>query len=416
MQRGNIRWRGALTLLASLLALLVASTALAAEFVDEEVYRLEAGEVIEDDLYVAAEQVYIDGTVQGDLVAAGSLVEINGTVTGDAIVAGAGIRINGEVQDDVRAAGAGIEIIGTVGDDVIAAGGGNSPMPIPGVDETVPQGIRLSNESSVGGDAVLVGGLGIIEGAVNGDLNAFAERLSIGAQVEGDAQLGANTLTFSSGANIGGDLRYSSDERTDVPEGVVAGETTFRELEEDAEAQADPVAQVLGWLWRTALILLGFVLLGWLLLRFAPNTLLRPANTISERTGATALTGLVAALLFMFIPLASALLVFAVILFWGWFPGIAMGLFLFGLLALAWFLSPLVTGLWLGRWLASVLGRDMANTPALIAGVVLIVILGRLPFIGWLVYLLSFILAVGGLLLLAFRRPAEPAAAPPAAA
>jgi hypothetical protein len=172
----------------------------------------------------------------------------------------------------------------------------------------------------------------------------------------------------------------------------------------------------LGWLWRTALILLGFVLLGWLLLRFAPNTLLRPANTISERTGATALTGLVAALLFMFIPLASALLVFAVILFWGWFPGIAMGLFLFGLLALAWFLSPLVTGLWLGRWLASVLGRDMANTPALIAGVVLIVILGRLPFIGWLVYLLSFILAVGGLLLLAFRRPAEPAAAPPAAA
>jgi cytoskeletal protein CcmA (bactofilin family) len=413
MQRGNLRWRGALALLAGLLGLLAASTALAAEFVDEEVYRLEAGEVIEDDLYVAAEQVYIDGTVQGDLVAAGSLVEINGTVTGDAIVAGAGIRINGEVQDDVRAAGNGIEIRGTVGDDVIAAGGGESPMPIPGIDQTVAQGIRLNSESSVGGDAVLFGGLGIVEGAVEGDLNAFAERLSIGAQVGGDAEVGAGTLTFSSGANIAGDLLYRTEERADVPQDVVAGEVTFREVQEEEEAQPDPVAQVLGWLWRTALILLGFVLLGWLLLRFAPRTLLRPANTISERTGAAALTGLVAALLFMFIPLASALLVFAVILFWGWFPGIAMGLFLFGLLSLAWFLSPLVTGMWLGRWLASLLGRDMGQTPALMLGIVLLVILGRLPFIGWFIYLLSFILAVGGLILASRRgeRETAPAAA-----
>jgi cytoskeletal protein CcmA (bactofilin family) len=286
-------------------------------------------------------------------------------------------------------------------------------MPIPGIDQTVAQGIRLNSESSVGGDAVLFGGLGIVEGAVEGDLNAFAERLSIGAQVGGDAEVGAGTLTFSSGANIAGDLLYRTEERADVPQDVVAGEVTFREVQEEEEAQPDPVAQVLGWLWRTALILLGFVLLGWLLLRFAPRTLLRPANTISERTGAAALTGLVAALLFMFIPLASALLVFAVILFWGWFPGIAMGLFLFGLLSLAWFLSPLVTGMWLGRWLASLLGRDMGQTPALMLGIVLLVILGRLPFIGWFIYLLSFILAVGGLVLASRRgeRETAPAAA-----
>lgn len=411
MQRGYLRWRGALVLLAGLLGLLVASTALAAEFADEEVYRLEAGEVIEDDLYVAAEQVYIDGTVQGDLIAAGSLVEINGTVTEDAIVAGAGIRINGEVQDDLRAAGNGIEINGTVGDDVIVAGGGESPVPMPGVDQTVAQGIRLANESNVGGDVVLFGGLGIVEGAIEGDLNAFAQRLSIGAQVGGDAEVGADTLTFSSGAALAGDLLYRSEERAEVPQGVVSGEVTFREVEEGEEAQPDPVAQVIGWLWRTALILLGFVLLGWLLLRFAPRTLARPAHTISERTGATALTGLVAALLFMFIPLASALLVFAMILFWGWFPGIAMGLFLFGVLSLAWFLSPLVTGLWLGRWIASLLGRDMGQTPALMLGIVLLVILGRLPFIGWIIYLVSFILAVGGLVLASRRGEPAPSQA-----
>jgi cytoskeletal protein CcmA (bactofilin family) len=404
MQRRYLRWRGALALLAGLLGLLVASTALAAEFIDEEIYRLEAGEVIEDDLYVAAEQVYIDGTVQGDLVAAGSLVEINGTVTGDAIVAGAGIRINGEVQDDVRAAGAGIEISGTVGDDVIAAGGGESPMPIPGVDQTVAQGIRLTNESSVGGDAVMVGGLGIIEGVVNGDLNAFTERLSIGAQVSGDAELGAGTIAFSSGAAIGGDLLYRTEERVDVPQGVVDGEVTFRESEEDEATQPDPVARTIGIIISTVLTLLGFALLGWLLLRFAPQSLIRPANTIRERPGAVVLTGLLATLLLMFIPLASALLVFIVILFWGWLPGIAMGGFLFGLLTLIWSLSPLVTGLWLGRWLGSLAGRDMGPLAALMAGAVLIVLLQLIPIVGWIVGLVSFVLALGGLLLLASRR------------
>jgi hypothetical protein len=92
-----------------------------------------------------------------------------------------------------------------------------------------------------------------------------------------------------------------------------------------------------------------------------------------------------------------------------------MGLFLFGLLSLAWFLSPLVTGMWLGRWLASLLGRDMGQTPALMLGIVLLVILGRLPFIGWFIYLLSFFLAVGGLVLASRRGKREAAPAPAAA-
>ena len=44
-------------------------------------------------------------------------------------------------------------------------------------------------------------------------------------------------------------------------------------------------------------------------------------------------------------------------------------------------------------------------------GALLIVILGRIPFLGWVVYLLSFVLALGGLLRggtgAADARPAE---------
>jgi len=104
-------------ILTVLLGILLAGTATAAEFTDDEIYRLAEGEVIEDDLYVTGSEVFIDGTVKGDVIAAGSRVEVNGTVEGDLIAAGAEVMLNGEVQDDVRVAGAGITINGTVGDE-----------------------------------------------------------------------------------------------------------------------------------------------------------------------------------------------------------------------------------------------------------------------------------------------------------
>lgn len=75
---------------AALLALLAAAPVLAAEVAGGNSYRLEAGEVIADDLYVSAEEAIIAGTVEGDLIAAGAYVEVSGRVTGDATIAALG--------------------------------------------------------------------------------------------------------------------------------------------------------------------------------------------------------------------------------------------------------------------------------------------------------------------------------------
>ncbi len=141
-----------------------AGAALAAQMEEGEVYRLAAGEVVADDLYVSAGEIYIDGTVEGDLVAFGGYIEVNGEVTGDLISSGGGIVVNGKVGDDVRAAGAGIRINGSVGDDLLVAGGGTAPgappfpMQIDG--RQIEQGVWVSSDATVGGDAYLVGGTG----------------------------------------------------------------------------------------------------------------------------------------------------------------------------------------------------------------------------------------------------------------
>ncbi|MEM7800631.1 MAG: hypothetical protein AAF633_15665, partial [Chloroflexota bacterium] len=118
------------TIIAGLLITLLvgfafAGSAAAAQFESTSRFLLEAGEIIEDDLYIAGETIIIDGTVVGDVFAAGTLIEINGTITGDLFAAGTGIIIKGTVEDDARIAAAGVEIDGAIGDDlfVVAAGG-----------------------------------------------------------------------------------------------------------------------------------------------------------------------------------------------------------------------------------------------------------------------------------------------------
>jgi hypothetical protein len=218
-------------------------------------------------------------------------------------------------------------------------------------------------------------------------------------------------------AHISGALRYTSTVPNPTLEAIAA---TAQYTPPTPEQRPDPLAAFLDWLLRTALVLAGFALLAWLTLRLTPRLLTGPASVLAAQPGRAGLYGLLAALLFIFLPLASALLIVAMVLFWGWFPGVVLGLALFSVLAMLWFLSPLITGLWLGRRLASALGREANDLAALLGGVLLLALLGRLPFVGWLVSLVSFVLALGALIVArragSDGRPVAQARAPPALA
>lgn len=387
-------------LLVGLLLWVITGSAIAAEFAgNEEVYRLAAGEVVNDDLYVGSGEVYIDGTVKGDLFVFGGYIEINGVVEGDLFAVGGGVVIRGQVMDDARIAGAGLEISGQVGDDLFAAGGGGQAMAVPmqfGV-RSIPQGVRLEPGAEVGGDAVIAGGGGRIAGRIAGDLMAGMGTLELAGQVGGDADLQVASLRVDEESRVGGILRYSSPDESNIP-GEVSGTIRYEAPQAAEEAAAGLVGQIVGWFVRTLLILAGFALLGWLLLRFAPGLLTTPAAAIQERPLESGIYGLLAGVLLIFIPILSVLLVVLMWIFWGTFPALAMAAFLFASLALVWLFSPLITGLWLGQLVVERAGRTLSLTGALLVGVLLIALIGRIPIVGWLVYLVSFALALGGVL------------------
>jgi hypothetical protein len=337
---------------------------------------------------------------------------------GDLLAAGGAVVISGAIQDDVRAAGGAVILSGTVGDDFFAAaGGGWSGMPIPSVpmgDRSVQQGLQVAAGSTIGGDAYIAGGQGNVAGSVGEDLFAAMGALTFSGQVAGDANLDATSLTVTDSAVVQGELTYSTDSDTVIPEGVAASVVARPQEDSSTTAAAsNNIGDLFGWLWRTALALVGYLLLGWIIWSFAPRLITGPTATIETRPMEAGIYGLLVAVAIL--PIAAAL-AFLGWLFWGWFPGsVVMVSFVFGVVALLWLISPIFVGLWVGRKLAQATGALDGELPRLLVGIAVIVLVGRLltviPCIGDLafqmIYLASFVLTVGSWII-ARRRPQPP--------
>ena len=80
----------------------VATTAKAVEFDEDGI--VEAGEVIDDDLFIGGDTVQINGTVNGDVIAFGSVVKVNGIVNGSLVTGAQSILVDGIVNGSVYAA------------------------------------------------------------------------------------------------------------------------------------------------------------------------------------------------------------------------------------------------------------------------------------------------------------------------
>ena len=187
--------------------LLTALSASAATFKVGEIYEHKAGSIF-DDLYIAGGLVDVTGDVIGDGVVVGGDVSILGNISQDITVVGGAIDVIGVIGDDVRVVGGDISISSKIGDDLVAFGGL----------------VRVLSESTIAGDAVLVGGEILMNGTVSGDLKVFGGEVTINGPVNGDVNIRfARKITLGEDAVIAGHFTYSSPEELQVPEGALIG-------------------------------------------------------------------------------------------------------------------------------------------------------------------------------------------------
>jgi len=347
-------------------------------------------ERIQDDLYVSASTITIEGTIDGDLVAAGSTVTVSGTVTGDVLVMGGTVSISGTVGGTVRVGAGTLVVSGPIGKDLVAGAGT----------------LTIGDGATIGRDAAIGAGTATLAGRLQRNLYAGTGELQITGSVGGDVVASVERLTISSSGSVAGSVRYTSEQEANVEQGARVGGPVQR-LEPAERPGGQAGWKVLRWLRG----LVAFFLLGLLwLLPFRRHTV-RTVDALRTRPWHSLGVG---AAVFFGTPLVALLLVFLGALVGGWWIGL--------LVLLVWLVVVLLgipaAALFAGRWVLERAGKaQTALALRLVVGLILLWIVRVVPVLGALVLFAAMLFGLGALIVATARHyragSVEPAALGP---
>jgi cytoskeletal protein CcmA (bactofilin family) len=373
----------------TLLTLLTAVPVLAFDARSGMAITVASGEVVEDDLYVAAESIIIDGTIDGDLWAAGNTITVNGIVNGSVMAAARIVNINGDITHAVRAVVETININGDVGGDVMAGCGK----------------ANIAATARVGGDLLFGADIAGIDGPIEGNIKGSGREVTISNGVNGNVELEVERLTILSTANIGGDLNYTSEEEADIQSGAqIAGATNHKVPEVKPEAKKDwtkvfPFVVFFGVLAKVLNFLMALVA-GVVVIFLAPKKLTSITDAIGTRPGPSAGWG---AIILFLTPIAAVIVCLTII-------GAPVGLIALMLYGIAIYLAQIPVGLFIGGWIIGrfrVVESKAIMVGALAVGLVILKLLSLIPYFGFFVGLVVALFGLGAIVAAERKRRAE---------
>ena len=355
------------------LLLTAAAAPEALQTVGGNIYLVPEEEVVGENLYVSASVVRVHGTIEGDLVVlATSRLQVTGSVKGDVVGFARTASIEGAVEGSVRLAGVDLEVSGEVGDEVAV----------------LARDAVLGGE--VGGDALVWAVRFLMEGGLGRDLGGRTLFTEIDGLVGRDVEMTVDHLRVGPGAVITGDLGYRSADDAEIDPGATIGGTLVRRtpLSPDIWLRA---GRLLGGL----VILLLFLAMGLLAIRFRPGWLEACAERLRSHLAGTVVRGVVA-LLVLTLPVTVPALVI-----WAGTPFGVMVAVIMGLVGLMPALLVLGLAVVIGSvpvivWAWGLVTRSrMGPYGSFLAAALLVVILLQVPYLGGVMASALSVLALG---------------------
>ncbi|MCU4718679.1 bactofilin family protein [Halapricum hydrolyticum] len=329
--------------------------------------------------------------VRGGIVLLLTIAVVTGTFSGVAAAetrsGGTIVVEDGETVDGLSAFGGTIIVRGTVDGNLDGAAGSvviEESGVVTGDVSTAAGSLTIAGE--VNGDVdVGTGSFSLARtGVINGSLNVGSGSILIAGTVGGDAKLGADSVRLAETANVGGDVRYAAD-ATFTNDGATVGGSII--ADSSLGTGGFDLPDVPGWLFTGYAILVNLVL-GAALLAVLPGFSRRIDETVSDEPAKSAGVGVLAML---GIPIGLVLLAVTII----GIPLTIAGFVAFALLAwVALLYGRIAVAAWALRQ-ADVDNRWLA----LVVGIVGFGLLGRIPILGGLISLATFLLGLGAIAL-----------------
>ncbi|MFH2057197.1 MAG: polymer-forming cytoskeletal protein [bacterium] len=370
------------TILKSLLVflMLTAVSAQAYDFRAEDDIYLTGN--FDEDLLLFGTSVSFDGFVRGDILTATRTLTFDGEIDGNLCAAGERLTVNGDVRRSIRCAGQYVTINSVVEGDVIVFG----------------QQILLSNQATVMRDCALFGADLTIDGTIESDCDLHGGVVTISGRIMGDVDISGGQIILTPQAVIEGDLNYESHEKARIsPEAQILGDTKWKRTRDKSGTEvsfpATPPPQ--SWLWGF-LFLCGSLLIGVLIIVFKHDMVERITSDMKKNGLLHFLMGLLVVLLMPVLILLIAITVIGL-------PVAAAGMTVYFLLFI---LAKIVVGIWLGRLLLEAMshGKKVSLGWSLVLGMLLLFLLFKIPVLGWVIYLLAWVMGAGALTMCFFRR------------
>lgn len=331
------------------------------------------GIVIDDDLYIGAGNITIDGNITGNLFIVGGVVTVNGKIGGSVYTSAGTVNINGPVAGDIIAAGGQVTVRGNVDKNILAAGG------------------TISVAADVGLDVVTAGETIAVDAPVGRDVLASGRKVSLNAPVGRNAVIATDTMKIT--GPIEGNLNYYAANQMDVASGTVKGKVEFHQGTQAARnrnnnsAGSSVAAFMFGLFWFF-ILLIGRLIIGALFAGVTPKAAIFTADAIKKRPWASLGIG---ALVLFFAP--TAMFIMAITLVGLPVAGYAFTLYMFAI-----YMSMIVTGTYLGRGALGMMMKREPNTIAAMAlGVTALAFVTSIPVLGWLISFVSVLFGMGAL-------------------
>lgn len=336
-------------------------------------------ETVNENYYKAGRSLILDGTFYGDVIVAGENVEINGDVYGDIIAAARTIEVNGEVTGNIRVAAETIKINSAVGKNVNAFG----------------NIVTIGDDAQIGWSALFGAAIFKFDGKVMGNIRGGAGEVTVDGWVDGNTNVAVGQggdFTLGPNAKLQGNLDYTAPQKVVMDEEAeVWGETNYTPL---ALKDKDKKSAFLGWGYWFGKInaLLGLIIVGLIILSLFKNRARKVVDNMIANSGKSMLWGLI---LLIATPIVAFIIMFTIV-------GLPLALIVSALYMVALYLTKIFTALAFGfifwKFLLKKDLKDINIMWLLVIGVVIFIILTSIPFLGWLIGLVSAIWALGAMI------------------
>ncbi|MFW5919979.1 MAG: hypothetical protein ACOCSF_07290 [Halanaeroarchaeum sp.] len=310
----------------------------------------------------AAEETRVGGsvvvaegeTVSGGLTATSGTVVVHGTVEGDLTVLAGDVLVTGTVTGDVSGAAGSVRIDGMVGGDV-----------------------------SVGAGSVIVGP----DAEIDGTLSAGAGSVVLAGTIHDDVAVGGESIRIEDTAVVGGNVEYDGNLEQASGATVEGTVTRNRDLGVGMTGWDGPgstVSALAIGIWQ---LLAGFVVgavLLFVLPRFSESVAIRAIDTPLKSGGVGFLT---------LIAIPVLVVIFAITI-----VGIPLAIVTAMLLVPLVFAAVIYGAYVVGTWLISLIDADN-KWVALLVGLLVMIVVDLIPWLGGLVQFVVFLIGLGAVVL-----------------